>query len=126
MLTRRPDRYFLTLDLCDDRMRLHCVLVDSREGVVALDNEIGPRGHRLKLAAVDPIAVTDVSLAGWKVAEPMEEPRSDRAFVKHRRVVGERPLDRADDRKFLILDTDRIQGGRGTRSTATTGRSLIA
>ena len=110
MLARRPHRDLLTFDLCDDRVRLHCVLVDGREGVLALDDEVGSRKYRLQLAAVDPIAVADVALTGRKLAEPVEEPRPEWAFVQDRRVVGECLLDRPRDRELLVLDTDRIQG----------------
>ena len=115
MLTRRPHRDLLTFDLCDDRVRLHRVLVDGREGVLALDDEVCPCKHRLQLAAVDPIAVADVALAGRKLAEPVEEPRPERAFVQDRRVVGECLLDRPRDRKLLVLDPDRAQGRRRRR-----------
>src|SRR6266550_8254263 len=108
MLARRPDRDLLTFDLCDDRMRLHRVLVDGREGVLALDDEIGPREHRLQLAAVDSIAVADVALAGRQLAESVEEARPEWAFVQHRRVFGERLLDRAGDGELLVLDSDRV------------------
>ena len=62
MLARRPERDLVALDLRDDRVRLHRVLVDGRERVLALDDDVGVREDRLDLAAVDAVAVADVAL----------------------------------------------------------------
>ena len=74
VLARRPDGDLVALDLRDDCVRLHRVLVDGGEGVLALDDDVRAREDRFQLAAVDPVAVADVPVALGQVAEAVKEP----------------------------------------------------
>ena len=115
MLAGRPQRDLVPLDLRDDRVRLHRVLVDGRERVLALDDVLRVGEDRFDLAAVDAVAVADVSLRRLQLAEPVEEARAERAVVDPRRVVGERLLDRADDGELLVVDDDPLERRSGGR-----------
>jgi hypothetical protein len=64
------------LDLRHDRVRLHRVLVDRGERVLALHDLIRVGEDRLDLAAVDAVAVAGVALERREHAESVEEPRA--------------------------------------------------
>ncbi len=74
MLARGVHRDLARLDVRDHGVRLHRVLVDRRERVLALDDVVRVGEHRLDLAAVDAVAVTGVALERGQRAEPVEQP----------------------------------------------------
>jgi hypothetical protein len=81
VLAGGPERDLLTLDLGDDRVRLHRVLVDGGEGVLALHHVLGVGEDRLGLAAVDPVAVADVAIGGLQLAQAVEQTGAEGAVV---------------------------------------------
>ena len=110
VLAGRPERDLVALDLGDDRVRLHRVLVDGGERVLAFDHVLGVGEDRLDLAAVDAVAVADVAFGRLQLAEAVEETRPQRPVVELRRVLRQRLLDGADDGELLVLDVDALQG----------------
>ena len=76
VLAGRPERDLVALELGDHRVGLHRVLVDGRERVLALDDDVRAREDRFELAAVDPVAVADVPVARRELAEAVEEARA--------------------------------------------------
>jgi hypothetical protein len=123
VLTARPQRDLVAVDLCDHRVRLHRVLVDGRERVLALDDEIGMREHRLDLALVEAIPVADVPVARRELPEPVEQSGLGVDVGDERRSRRDRLLHVADDGQLLVLDDDRVErrcrlggGLRGDRS----------
>ncbi len=117
MLARRPDGDRVSLELGDNCVRLHRVLVDGREGVLALDDDVRVREDSLELAAVDPVAVADVPFSFRQLAEAVEQTRPGRSVADKRCVFGQGVLERGHDRQVLVLDDDGIQcrgrcGGR--------------
>ena len=61
-----------------DPVRLHRVLVDRGERVLALDHDVRVREDGLDLAAVDAVAVADVALARREHAQAVEEAGTQR------------------------------------------------
>ena len=115
VLTRSPERDLVALDLGDDRVRLHRVLVDGGERVLALDHVLGVGEDSFDLPTVDAVAVADVAVGGLQLAEAVEETRAQRPVVELRRVLGQRLLDRAHDCELLVLDVDALQGRQRRR-----------
>jgi hypothetical protein len=113
VLARRPERDLAAIDLGDHGVRLHRVLVDGRERVLALDDDVCPGEYRLELAAVDPVAVADVPVSRRELAEAVEEARLRLAIGHERRPRRNRRVHVADDRQLLVLDLDRLDRGRG-------------
>ena len=112
VLAGRPERDLVALDLGDDRVRLHRVLVDGRERVLALDDDVRPREDRLELPAVDPVPVADVPVTRRDLAEAVEEARLRLALGDERRAGGDRVGDVRDHRQLLVLDLDQLDGRR--------------
>ena len=144
VLARRPERDLVALDLGDDRVRLHRVLVDGGERVLALDHVLGVGEDRLDLPTVDAVAVADVAFCRLQLAEAVEETRPQRAVVELRRVrrpAPARPCPRrraprtrrgcapglpAPSPRPRRRPPRRARPRSGHDRSATTGRSLIA
>ena len=110
VLAGRPERDLVALDLGDHRVRLHRVLVDGREGVLALDDDVRPREDRLELAAVDPVPVADVPVTRRDLPQAVEEAGLRLALGDELRVGGGRVRHVRDHRQLLVLDLDQLDG----------------
>ena len=115
MLARGPQRDLAVAEVRDHGVRLHRVLIDGGELVLALDRQLGLRLDELDRAGVETVAKADVAFPLGQLAETVEETGPQLAVVDERRAVGDRLVDRADDRQLLVLDDDlarRRLGGR--------------
>ena len=107
MLDRAPDRDPVTVGRGHERVRLDRELGDHREGVGALDDDLGLAGRRVDVAPAVAVLVEDVAgrvgVVGTK-ARVLDE----------RRFGGERGCDRVKRRQLGVLDADeagRLLGG---------------
>ena len=69
------------VDLGDDAVGLHRVLVHAGKQVVALDDDVRRREHGLHIAAIDAVPVADIALALGQGSQAMEVARSKRLVV---------------------------------------------
>ena len=132
------------VDLRDDGVRLHRVLVDRRERVLALDDVVRVREDRLDLAAVDAVAVTGVAVERRQRRRARGTARVGAAPSWTRSAPGATASTTSPTTgQLLVLDLDRLHGRGGLASSrprpprparrgsapcrsATIGRSRIA
>ena len=115
MLAGGPERDLAALDLGDDGVRLQRVLVDGRERVVALDDDVGVREDGLDLAAVDAGSGSRRFPPGAQLAEAVEEARAEGPSCSSGASGASACVDRADDRQLLVVDVDAVERGLGGR-----------
>ena len=70
VLAGGPESDFVALVLGDHGVRLHRVLVDRRELVLALDDDVRAGEDRLELPTVDAVAVADVPVTRRESPRP--------------------------------------------------------
>ena len=126
MLARGPERDLVALVLGDHGVRLHRVLVDRRELVLALDDDVRAGEDRLELPAVDAVAVADVPVARRELAEAVKETLLGVHLGDQRRAGRNSLVHIGDHRQLLVLDLDRLDPGRSRgRGLGGDGRDLL-
>ncbi len=126
MLTCRPERDLVALVLRDHRVRLHCVLVDRWEGVLALDDDVCVPENCFDLAAEAGSGNRRCRRAAAASTEPVKEPRFCLA-LDHERCAGrDCVVYGGDHRQFVVLDDDRLdRGGSGSGRLGCDRRDLL-
>ena len=113
VLARGPQGQLAALPVRDRGVGLHRVLVDGREGVLALDDHRGVREGLADLAAAERVAVADVAVGVGQVAEAVCGAGTGPLLVDQGRVRGQGGVHAGRDRQFFVLGVDQGDGGLG-------------
>ncbi len=119
MLAGGPQGQLAAVPVRDRGVRLHRVLVDGGEGVLALDHHRGLGKGALDVAAAERVAVADVALPIGELPQAVRAARPRGLLVDQRGALGEGGLQRGRDRQLVVLDVDvrdrGVGGGLGLR-----------